>query len=180
MPGEIWTIGHSNRELGEFLGLLAASSIGLVADVRRFPGSRRHPHFNLEALDAALGRVGMGYRHFADLGGRRDARAPQSPNTAWRIEAFNAFADYMATPSFAAALDELIANAERARTAILCSEAVPWQYHCRLIADALIVRGWAVRDIIGPRKVEPHALTDFARVRDGRLTYPAEPLLPEG
>ena len=71
-------------------------------------------------------------------------------------------------------------NAERVRTAILGSEAVPWRCHRRLIADALSVRGGAVRDILGPRKVEPHALADFARVRDGRLTYPAEPLLPEG
>jgi hypothetical protein len=111
MPGEIGTIGHSNREPGEFPGLLAAP-----------------------------GRVGSGSRHFGDLGGRRDARAPRSPNTAWRVEAFHACADSRATPPFAAALDELIANAERARTVILCSEAVPWRCHRRLIADALIVR----------------------------------------
>jgi uncharacterized protein (DUF488 family) len=85
MPGEIRTIRHSNRALGEFRGLLAASAIGRVADVRRFPGSRRHPHFNREALDAASGRVGIGSRHFGDLGGRRDARAPRSLNTAWRV-----------------------------------------------------------------------------------------------
>ena len=77
-------------------------------------------------------------------------------------------------------MDELSANAERARTAILDSEAVPWRCYRRLITDALSVRGGAVRDFIGPRKVEPHALAEFARVRDGRLTYPAEPLLPEG
>ena len=180
MPGEIRSIRHSNRALGEFRGLLAASAIGRVADVRRFPGSRRHPRFNREALDAAPGRVGSDSRHCGDLGGRRDARPPRSPNTAWRVEAFHACADSRATPPFAAALDELIANAERARMAILCSDAVPWRCHRRLITDALSVRGGAVRDIIGPRKVEPHALTDFARVRDGRLTYPAEPLLPEG
>ena len=82
MPGEIRTIRHSNRALGEFRGRLAASAIGRVADVRRFPGSRRHPHFNREALDAASGRVGIGSRHFGDLGGRRDAQAPRSLNTA--------------------------------------------------------------------------------------------------
>ena len=108
MPGEIGTIGHSNRELGVFLGLLAASSIGLVADVRRFPGSRRRPRFNREALDAALGRVGSNSRHCGDLGGRRDAQAPRSPNTAWRVEAFHACADSRATPPFAAALDEAL------------------------------------------------------------------------
>ena len=180
MPGEIGTIEHSNREPGEFRGWLAASAIGRVADVRRFPGVRRLSPFNREALDAAPGRVGIGSRHFGDLGGRRDARPPRSPNTAWRVEAFHACADSRATPPFATAPDERSAVAERARTAILGSEAVPWRCHRRLIADALIVRGGAVRDIIGPRKVEPHALAEFARVRDGRLTYPAEPLLPEG
>jgi len=180
MPGEIGTIGHSNREPGEFRGRLAASAIGRVADGRRFPGPRRHPHFNREALDAAPGRVGSGSRHCGDLGGRRDARPPRSPHTAWRVEAFHACADSRATPPFAAALDERSADAERARTAILGSEAVPWRCHRRRSADAPIVRGGAVRDILGPRKVEPHALTDVARVRDGRLTYPAEPLLPEG
>ena len=108
MPGEIGTIGHSNREPGVFLGLLAASSNGQVADVRRFPGSRRHPRFNREALDAAPGRVGSDSQHCGDLGGRRDARPPRSPNTAWRVEAFHACADSRATPPFAAALDEAL------------------------------------------------------------------------
>ena len=108
MPGEIGTIGHSNRELGEFLGRLAASAIGRVADVRRFPGARRLSPFNREALDAAPGRVGIGSRLFGDLGGRRDARVPRSPHTDWWVEAFNAFADYLATPPFAAALDEAL------------------------------------------------------------------------
>ena len=180
MPGEIRTIGHSNREPGEFRGRLAATAIGLVADVRRFPGVRRHPHFNREALDAAPGASGAALGTSATSAADGTAQAPRSPHTAWRVEAFNAFAGSRATPPFAAALDERSADAERARTAILGSEAVPWRCHRRLIADALSVRGWAVRDFIGPRKVEPHALTEFARVRDGRLTYPAEPLLPEG
>jgi uncharacterized protein (DUF488 family) len=85
MPGEIGTIGHSIRELGVFRGRLAALAIGRVADVRRFPGARRHPRFNREALDAAPGCVGSGSRHFGDLGGRRDARASRSPHTAWRV-----------------------------------------------------------------------------------------------
>jgi uncharacterized protein (DUF488 family) len=173
---EIWTIGHSTRDLEAFAGLLAGPGIGLVADVRRFPGSRRYPHFNREALEAELGRLGIAYRHFGDLGGRRGKRRPDSPNTGWRVEAFNAFADYMDTPEFEAALTDLIECAGRSRTAIMCSEAVPWRCHRRLIADAMVVRGWTVLDIIGPGKVEPHALTEFARVRDGRLSYPAEPL----
>jgi uncharacterized protein (DUF488 family) len=147
--------------------------------VRRFPGSRRYPHFNSEALSDALKGVGIGYRHFAGLGGRRSTRAAGSPNTAWRVEAFNAYADHMDTSEFQTALDELVAEASMARIAVLCSEALPWQCHRRLIADALTVRAWTVRDIIGPGKVERHALTPFARVRDGRLSYPGEPLFPD-
>jgi uncharacterized protein (DUF488 family) len=179
MPGEIWTIGHSTRDLEPFLELLLGSSIHMVADVRRFPGSRRHPHFNREALAEALNRVGIGYRHFGSLGGRRNERAPGSPNTGWRVEAFNAFADFMATPEFAAELEALMAEAEQSRTVIMCSEAVPWRCHRRLISDALIVRDWTVWDIMGPKKLEKHDLTNFARVSEGRLTYPAEPLFPE-
>lgn len=174
-PGTIWTIGHSTRGLGEFLGLLAASSIGLVADVRRFPGSKRFPNFNAEALANSLESAGIAYRHFGDLGGRRNARAPGSPNTAWRVDAFNAYADFMATLAFASALDDLISHASEARTALMCSEAVPWRCHRRLIADALIVRGWTVTNIMGAGKVTPHTLTEFARVEGLTLTYPVDP-----
>lgn len=177
MPQTIWTIGHSTHTIEDFLDLLAGSSIELVADVRRFPGSKRFPQFNREGFESSLSRAGMGYRHYPELGGRRDQRAPGSPNTAWRVEAFNAYADHMATPEFAKALDDLITHASASKTAVMCSEAVPWRCHRRLIADALVVRGWDVRDIIGPRKVEPHGLTEFARVEGERITYPAEPLL---
>jgi uncharacterized protein (DUF488 family) len=180
MASAIWTLGHSTRDWDAFVSLLAESSIERLADVRRFPGSRRHPQFNREALADGLSRAGMTYRHFAALGGRRSERLAGSPNTAWRVEAFNAFADHMASPEFIEALDELAAWAAPARAALMCSEALPWRCHRRLIADALIVRGWTVWDIIGPGKVEPHALTDLARVRDGRLTYPAAPLFADG
>ena len=180
MAGPIWTIGHSNRDMATFAGLLTGASIEAVADVRRFPGSRLHPHFNRDALDAELGRLGIAYAHYADLGGRRGRPRPGSPNAGWRVEAFNAFADAMDTPEFEAALADLIARSEASRTAIMCSEAVPWRCHRRLIADALTVRGWTVLDIIGPGPAKPHALTDFARVTDGRLTYPAEPLFEAG
>jgi uncharacterized protein (DUF488 family) len=176
MPKSLWTIGHSTRDLETFLGLLAGSSIAAVADVRRFPGSRRHPHFGGEALEAELKRVGIGYLHLAELGGRRSTRAPGSPNTGWRVEAFNAYADYMDTPEFEASLGRLEALAEAKRTAVMCSEAVPWRCHRRLIADALIVRGWEVWDIVGSSRVDRHALTDFARVSGRKLTYPAAPL----
>jgi uncharacterized protein (DUF488 family) len=180
MSDTVWTIGHSTRDLDAFLGLLAGSSIGLVADVRRFPGSRRFPHFNAEALAESLGRVGVAYRHFPDLGGRRGKRAPGSPNSAWRVEAFNAFADHMETPAFRSSLDDLTARARNTRSVVMCSEAVPWRCHRRLISDALTARGWSVLDILGPGKAEPHAMTGFARVDGDRVTYPAEPLFGDG
>jgi uncharacterized protein (DUF488 family) len=178
MHREIWTIGHSTRTLENLVTLLAQDSIGAIADVRRFPSSRRHPQFNQDELAAGLARFAIGYRHLQELGGRRSRRATDSPNTGWRVAAFNAFADYMDTPEFESSLNALIALAEQERTAIMCAEALPWQCHRRLIADALVVRGWTVLDIIGPGKVEPHRLTEFARVCGSRLTYPAEPLFP--
>ncbi|HXT58114.1 MAG TPA: DUF488 domain-containing protein [Pirellulales bacterium] len=174
MPREIWTIGHSNRSLDEFVELLQGESIGQLADVRRFPGSRAHPHFNLDALEAGLAQAKIGYRHFASLGGRRSKRPADSPNVGWRVDSFNRYADYMATPDFAAALEELIAFAGARQTAIMCSEAVPWRCHRRLIADALIVRGWQVFDIIHRGAAKPHAMTPFAQLVNGLLVYPAE------
>ncbi|GAC1464336.1 MAG: DUF488 domain-containing protein [Isosphaeraceae bacterium] len=179
MSATLWTIGHSTRELADFVGLLAESSIELVADVRRFPGSARYPHFNAEELALSLEAVGVVYRHYEDLGGRRGKREKGSPNTGWRVEAFNAFADFMATPPFASALDDLTSRALELRTVVMCSEAVPWRCHRRLIADALTARGWLVQDILGRGKVKPHVLTDFVRFEGERITYPAEPLFPE-
>ena len=176
MPHVIWTVGHSTRPIDDFLRLLTGSSIGLLVDVRKLPGSTRHPQFNREALEASLKEAGIAYRHAPEFGGRRGRRAPGSPNTAWKVDAFNAFADHMATPEFTAALDALTALAAETRTAIMCSEAVPWRCHRRLIADALIARGWEVFDIVGPGNSRPHALTEFARVESSRVTYPSEPL----
>ena len=159
-----------------FIALLTTHSIELVADVRRFPGSRRWPHFGAEALAQRLGEEGIAYRHFPELGGRRSKRRPDSLNTAWRVEAFNAFADYMASTEFAEALGALESAAAGARTAIMCAEARPWRCHRRLIADALIVRGWTVLDIMSRGKATPHQLPDFARVAGGSVTYPGSTL----
>ena len=172
MPGTIWTIGHSSRPWEEFARLLAGPAIELVADVRRSPASRRHPHFDREALAETLGGLGIGYVHLEGLGGRRGKPAPGSPNVGWRIESFNAFADALATPEGDAALLDLIGRAEQARTAVMCSEAIPWQCHRRLIADALTARGWMVLDIMGAGKLVPHRPTPFARVEGDRVTYP--------
>ena len=171
-PDTLWTIGHSNRQQSEFLDLLLAESIEAVADVRRFPGSRRCPHFGREALKEALYAVGMEYRHFGELGGRRTKRAEDSPNSAWRVEAFSAYADYTTSSEFVGAFAELVELAMRKPTAIMCAEALPWRCHRRLIADQFVARGWLVLDVVGPGQVKEHALPDFAKVVDGRVTYP--------
>ena len=168
----LWTIGHSSRSWDEFLALLQSEAIGLVADVRRFPGSRAHPQFGQAALSEALAAAGIGYRHFPELGGRRGKPAPDSQNTAWRVAAFNAFADHAATQEFRAAFDTLLELAESQRTAIMCSEAVPWRCHRRIIADHFLALGWSVTDIVGRGQVKPHVLPEFARVEDGQVTYP--------
>src|SRR5881394_1764446 len=143
----IYTLGHSTRTAEEFLGLLNTFGIATAVDVRRFPGSRRYPHFSREALQQDLPAAGIAYVHEPDLGGRRNP-APDSPNTAWRNSAFRGYADYMDSDTFRAALERLIAHAGQAPTAIFCAEAVPWRCHRRLIADALVARGHDVLHIL--------------------------------
>jgi uncharacterized protein (DUF488 family) len=172
----LWTIGHSNRSLEEFLALLRSASIQRLVDVRRFPMSRRHPQFDRDELKTSLEQAGIHYRHVEPFGGRRNERLPASPNTAWRVEAFNAFADHMQSEEFQAALTELMASAENQKTVIMCAEALPWQCHRRLIADALVARGWEVLDLMSAGKPRPHALTEFAVVREGTVTYPGSTL----
>lgn len=172
MSQTIWTIGHSNHPLERFLALLAGPSIELVADVRRFPASRAHPHFAGEALAASLAAAGIGYRHFPELGGRRNQRQADSPNTAWRVAAFNAYADHLQSAEGQAAFAGLQAIGDEQRTALMCAEALPWQCHRRIIADALVAAGWTVLDIMPAGKTTEHRLPDFARVRAGTVTYP--------
>lgn len=173
---QAWTIGHSNRGFAEFLEILQAEDVAAVADVRRFPGSRRCPQFNRDAMEVALQSVGVAYRHFPELGGRRTSQLEPSPNTAWRVEAFRAYADYTLTHSFQEALGELMTFASSARTGIMCAEALPWRCHRRLIADQLIARGWVVVDIIGKNEMRDHTLPPFAKVQDHNVTYPGSGL----
>jgi len=173
MGGPVFTLGHSTRSAEELIALLQEAGVELLVDVRRFPGSRRHPQFGREALAAALAAAGIEYRHAPDLGGRRSPR-PDSPNTAWRVAAFRGYADYMDSPEFQAALSRLAAAAAERPTAILCAEAVPWRCHRRLIADALVARGVPVVHLLAPGRREPHALHPDARpLPGGRLVYPA-------
>jgi uncharacterized protein (DUF488 family) len=166
----IFTVGHSTRPLDELVALLARNGVTQLADVRTVPKSRRHPHFVREALAQSLPRAGIAYRHFPGLGGLRTPR-PDSTNTAWRNEGFRGYADYMQTPAFAQALDDLLVWATHP-TAIMCAEAVWWQCHRQLIADALVARRVEVRHIVSTAAPEAHRLTEFARVAGTRVTYP--------
>ncbi|MCI0747963.1 MAG: DUF488 domain-containing protein [Verrucomicrobia subdivision 3 bacterium] len=172
---ELWTIGHSTHSADDFVSLLQAQRIELLADVRQFPGSRRYPHFNREALKASLAKAGIGYKHFADLGGRRVPK-PNSPNTAWRNDAFRGYADYMTSPEFDLAINRLATTAAEKRTAVMCAEALWWQCHRGLIADYFKVRGITVWHILPGGKIEEHPYTSAAQIVNGRLTYAALPL----
>ena len=166
----IWTIGHSTRTSEEFVTLAAAHRLEAIADVRRYPASRRHPQFNAAELARTLADASIGYLPMPDLGGRRTARR-DSHNTVWRSESFRGYADYMETPAFEAALARLLATAAERRTAIMCAEALWWQCHRQMISDALKAGGVRVLHIVDGTAATEHPFTDAARIVDGRLHY---------
>ncbi len=168
----IWTIGHSTRSWEEFLSLLHEHGIELLVDVRHFPSSKHVPWTNKDALAAGAAAAELAYEHLVGLGGYREAR-PDSPNTGLRNRGFRGYADYMGSPEFDAALNRLVGWARERRTAIMCAEAVPWRCHRGLLSDALLVRGVRVVHILSPGKAQDHGLTPFAKVKGGRITYPA-------
>jgi uncharacterized protein (DUF488 family) len=190
----IWTIGHSTRAIDEFISLLEQNEIKLLADVRAWPGSKRYPHFNKDALAKSLNAHRIRYEHFPELGGKRKSK-PDSRNTAWRNASFRGYADYMETEQFQKGVERLLAFArsdglgsrrnERdgweavtpCPTAIMCAEAVWWRCHRSLIADYLKARGVEVLHILGANKVEPHPYTSASRIVNGELSYEAESLL---
>jgi uncharacterized protein (DUF488 family) len=169
---EILTVGHSNREERHFLHLLRGAGVELVADVRANPRSR-YPQFNRGALAAELQSAGIHYVHLGhELGGRR-LPAPGTPNVGWDVEAFQGYADQMATPEFEAGVERLEELASKQRTAVMCAEGDWTRCHRRLLADALTVRGWRVEHVMPDGSLVEHELTDFAVVEEGRITYPA-------
>ena len=182
MAPTVLTIGHSTRPIEELLGLLGEFGVTTLSDVRRFPSSRRHPHFNAPVLEASLREIGIAYRHEADMGGRREP-VQDSPNTAWRVAGFRGYADHMASAAFRGALDRLrnlAAGAAAGPPAILCAEAVPWSCHRQLIADSLVAGGVRVLHILGRGRAEEHALNPSAVVgTNGVLVYPG-PSSPQG
>jgi uncharacterized protein (DUF488 family) len=167
----ILSIGHSTHPIEVLLEMLRAHAVAQIADVRAFPSSRRQPQFNREELAAALGAAGISYIHIRALGGRREPRV-DSINTAWRNASFRGYADYMQTPEFAAALQTLIAAGNQHRTAMMCAEAVPWQCHRSLIADALAARGLEIEHIFSAASRKSHICTPFARIEGEKVTYP--------
>lgn len=169
----IWTIGHSTRDFEILLAMLKSSQIEVVADVRSYPGSRRYPHYNKEALEISLPQSNIEYIHLKKLGGRRKVN-PDSIYTAWRHPAFRAYADYMQTPAFEEGIEELTKLASERRTAYMCSEALWWRCHRSMISDKLKASGWSVLHIMDIGKADEHPYTQPARIVDGKLTYESE------
>jgi uncharacterized protein (DUF488 family) len=169
----IWTIGHSTRSFEELMEMLRSFKIELVADIRSFPGSRKFPQFNNEILQHTFPENGIEYIHIKKLGGRRKVNR-NSKNTAWRVLAFRAYADFMETPEFKEGIKELEKNALSKRTAYMCSEAVWWRCHRSMVSDYLKAAGWKVFHIMGIGKEEEHPFTAPARIVNGKLTYRPE------
>ncbi|HKO59134.1 MAG TPA: DUF488 domain-containing protein [Thermoanaerobaculia bacterium] len=161
----IWTIGHSTRSLDELVALLRENGVERLADIRRYPGSRRHPHFSRESLERELP---LEYIHLVDLGGRRKP-LPDSRNKALKNDQFRAYADYLPTPEARRAIETLVSSGKR--TAVMCAEAVPWRCHRNLLADELVRRGIEVIHILGPGQTKNHELSKIARVEGDRIVY---------
>jgi uncharacterized protein (DUF488 family) len=172
MPRVVLTVGHSARPIAEFVAMLEAQGVDLLADVRTIPRSRHNPQFNGDALRLSLEEAEIRYVPMPGLGGLRHPR-PDSPHTAWRNASFRGYAGYMQTAGFRENLDRLIELSQQAPAVVMCAEAVPWRCHRSLIADALLVRGIPVEHIMSAASSRPHTLTSFARVHGSEIIYDA-------
>jgi uncharacterized protein (DUF488 family) len=173
--GTVWTVGHSTHSFPEFLGILQAYSIETVADVRRFPGSRRHPQFGAEPLAKGLATHGIDYAWFSGLGGRRRPDLLDVEGSLWRHPSFRAYAQHLNSEEFAQGLDSLLHVAHASRTAIMCSELLWWRCHRRLIADVMVFRGWEVIHIMGTTQHSEHRLAAPVSIAPDGLSYVAPP-----
>jgi len=172
---DIYTIGHSTRPIEEFVGLLKQYGIECLADIRRWPSSRKWPQFNRPALQESMEAAGIEYEWIEDLGGRRHKTAdPHSPNTGLTSPGFRNYADYMLTDQFREAIDRLIAEASEKTIAIMCAERLFWKCHRKLVSDFLVSLGIRVLHIIDERTLHEHKPTSYAHVEPGRVTYPAQ------
>jgi len=171
----LYTIGHSTRSLEEFLELLREHDVGIIADVRRWPSSRRHPHFNREALAEALRSNGIEYEWLGELlgGWRKEGLGERSPNKAWRSSGFRNYADYAMTEPFKEGVGRLLRLASRGRVAVMCAERAHWRCHRLILSDYLVAKGHSITHIMGRGEARAHELTRFAEVVDGELIYPA-------
>ena len=169
----IWTIGHSTRPLDEFVAMLHSFAVELVADVRSYPGSRKFPQSNKEALEISLPQNNIQYVHLKNLGGRRKAN-PESKNTGWRHAAFRGYADYMETGAFKDGIIELVNKALKQRTAYMCSQALWWRCHRSMVSDYLKLQSWKILHIMGIGKAKEHSYTAPARIVNGELNYELE------
>ena len=172
----IYTIGHSTRSGDEFAEILEAFKVRVLVDIRTIPRSRRNPQFEGGTLEPTLRKRGIDYLHMRALGGLRHPKK-DSANGGWRNESFRGYADYMQTNEYSEALTQLMKQASKESTAIMCAEALPWRCHRSLVGDTLVVRGVKVIDILSATKSQEHQLTAWARVEGARVTYPpdAEP-----
>jgi uncharacterized protein (DUF488 family) len=173
----IYTVGHSTHPIEIFLDLLKQHAVACLADVRRFPGSRRHPQFNQAELGKSLEDAGIRYLWVQELGGRRAALDKNKPskNTGLRNTSFRNYADYMATTEFAKAVAQLLSDPKLCRTAVMCSEGLFWRCHRRLISDYLLALGVEVRHILPTGKLQQHSLTDGAVIEGNAVSYPGPP-----
>jgi uncharacterized protein (DUF488 family) len=170
----LFTVGHGTRSIDELVDVLSAAGVDLVVDVRRFPGSRRHPHFARESLELSLPRAGIAYEwRGEELGGRRSSREIGRPSRhpAWRNDGFRNYADHMDSPEFRSALERLESDASSRAVAIMCAETLWWRCHRQLIADALTVDEIDVVHLIGAGESQPHRPHPSLRVEDGRPVY---------
>jgi uncharacterized protein (DUF488 family) len=177
---ELFTIGHSNRSLEDFLSLLKEFDVKTLADIRRFPNSRKFPHFNREELSQWLITEGIHYAWFEPLGGlRQSVGLEKSPNMGLETLGFRNYADYMMTDEFRKAVQELIVLCEESSTAMMCAEKFYWKCHRRLLSDFLTARGVLVKHILGHGDLKIHQLTPGAVVSEEGITYPKKPARPE-
>ncbi|HEY7876095.1 MAG TPA: DUF488 domain-containing protein [Actinomycetota bacterium] len=169
----VFTVGHGTRSTEELVAVLRDAGVVRLVDVRRFPGSRRHPHFAREALELSLPAAGIAYDwRGEELGGRRSSTTREpSRHSAWRNDGFRNYADYMDSPEFRNALERLEEDARSEPVAIMCAETLWWRCHRQLIADALMVHGFDVVHLIGPGESQPHRLHRSLRVADGLPVY---------
>jgi uncharacterized protein (DUF488 family) len=169
-----FTIGHSNHPLDRFLALLAQHAVEALVDIRRFPGSRKHPHFHRDNLAVALPNSNMEYRWLEALGGRRHKQRDESPNLGLENRGFRNYADYMLTDEFRDGVKKLLELARKKQTAIMCAEGLFWQCHRRLVSDFLMANGATVQHIMPTGELRPHPLTRGAVIESGQVTYPGE------